>query len=303
MNRTTIVALILGGILIALVWKATRNALWSFLSMVIVLFGAGVALLYFKIPILDETFAHSLGHALVIAAILAITVDVYLKERVLREVSSDVSKYLIGYRLPEEVQDRIRALLQTRWIRRNCTIRFRLTELVAKPGFVKIDLVVSKDLENITTEEEAYQDTYEYEKHLSEKILEMRCDSSDTRATYRIEGEALTKEKRDEPGVMQASGKKVKIPPAHESLGRYYRFSTRYESEYPNNYSDIVSFDQPTIGVIFEAECPIEFRVSAPAADVFTHNRWEYRRLFLPGEHIRFRWERIPGETEKPGDE
>jgi len=51
MNRTTIVALILGGILIALVWKATRNALWSFLSMVIVLFGAGVALLYFKIPI------------------------------------------------------------------------------------------------------------------------------------------------------------------------------------------------------------------------------------------------------------
>jgi len=96
---------------------------------------------------------------------------------------------------------------------------------------------------------------------------------------------------------MQVLGQIVKIPPAHETLGRNYRFTIRYETEYPANYSEILSFDLPTIGVVFEAEYPPTFRVSATPADVPTPNRWEYRKLFLPGEHIRFRWERIREEA------
>lgn len=268
-----------------------KNQARPFFPVVLLLLITGIILLFVPIPYLDQAFAHSFGDALIIAAILSITVDVYLKERVLKEVSSDVSKYLIGYRLPEAVQDRIRALLQTRWIRRNCSVRLRLSEIAAKPGHVKIEMVVSKDLENITTEEAGFQDTYTYEKHMPEKILEMRCDSPDISAQYQIDGAGHAKEKTDEPGVMQALGRVVKIPPVHEALGRYYRFTTRYEAEYPENYSDILSFDLPTIGVIVEAECPPGYRVSATPADVTTPNRWEYRKLFLPGEHIRFRWE------------
>jgi hypothetical protein len=269
-----------------------KNQTLSFLLAVSFLLAIGIVLLLVPIPYLGTTFTHSLGDALIIAAIISLTVDVYLKQRVLQEVSSDVSKYLIGYRLPEPVQDRIRALLQTRWIRRNCSIRLRLVEIPEKPRHVRIEMVVSKDLENITTEENSFQDQYAYEKHLPENVLEMRCDSPDRSAQYRIAGPGLAKEKTDEPGVMQALGSVVKIPPVHEALGKYYRFTVRYEAEYPDNYSDILSFDLPTIGVIFEAECPPEFRVSVGPADVVTPNRWEYRKLFLPGEHIRFRWER-----------
>jgi hypothetical protein len=291
-SRFALVLLVIAFTL-ALIYALKKRQSHPFFIIILLLLASGVSLLFFQVPYLEPAFVHSLGDALIIASILSLTVDLYVKERVLQEVSSDVSKYLIGYRLPEAVQDRIRALLQTRWIRRNCNLRLRLTEIPNKPGYVKIEMVVIRDLENITTEEASYQDKYTYEKHLPEKVLEMRCDSADLTAQYRIADPGLAKEKEDEPGVMQALGNVVKIPPVFETLGRRYQFTVRYEAEYPDNYSDIISFELPTISVVFEAECPPGFRVSVSPAGVTTPNRWEYRKLFLPGEHIRFRWEKI----------
>jgi hypothetical protein len=270
-----------------------RNSTQSFNLTLFSFFGLGVILLLVDIPYIDRNFTHSLADALIIASILAFTVDLYLKERVLREVSSDVSKYLVGYRLPEEIQNRIRSLLQTRWIRRNCRIRLRLTESPDNAGQVRVEIVVSREVENITTEEDSFQDKFSYERHLPQNLTEMRCDSADPKAQYQIRGAGLAREKNDEPGVMEAAGSVVKIPPVHEMAGRYYQFTVRYTADYPENYSDIYTFELPTIGVIFEAECPREFRVTVPPADISTPNRWEYRKLFLPGEHIRYRWERI----------
>jgi hypothetical protein len=268
-----------------------RSDIWSFRGTVLALFGIGLVFLFFSIPYLDQGFAHSLGDALVVAAILALTVDFYLKDRVLREVSSDVSKYLVGYRLPGEVQDRIRSLLQTRWIKRSCRIRLRLTDLTG--ARVRIEIRASRNVENITTEESSFRDRIAYERHLPQTIVEMRCDSADTRAQYQVGGHGLAQEKADEPGVMEALGRVVKIPPVHESAGQYYQFTVQYEADYPENYSDIFAFDLPTINVVVEAECSPGFRVTLPPADITTPNRWEYNRLFLTGEHIRYRWERI----------
>src|SRR5271166_287278 len=210
----TLALILLGVVIVVLLFSRSRqNDIWSFRATVLALLILGIMLLFIHLPYVDQPFTHSFGDALIIASVLAFTVDFYLKERVLREVSSDVSKYLVGYRLPEEVQNRIRSLLQTRWIRRNCSVRLRLTEIAAKPRYVRIEMVISKDLENITTGEESFQDKYMHEKHLPETILEMRCDSADLGAQYQFVGPGLAKEKTDEPGVMQAVGNEIKIPP------------------------------------------------------------------------------------------
>jgi len=64
--------------------------------------------------------AVSVAHALVIAGILALTVDGYLKARLLKEVMQDTAKYLIGYELPAEIQDRIHEIMGTALVRHNC---------------------------------------------------------------------------------------------------------------------------------------------------------------------------------------
>jgi len=280
-------------VLLLLLWISVRHKpLWSFVFFIAILLGTGLALISLPIPYLGEGFRKSLGDALLVSAVLALTVDWYLKERVLREISTDVSKYLIGYRLPDEVQNRIRWLLQTQWIRRNCQIRCRLRELASKR--IQLEVTISEELQNITAETLPYQDTIEYEKHDPQQIMELRCDSDDTRARYCLEGAAIhIREKADDPGVMQALGKRVRIPPAHDTFGRAYRFTTRYQVQYPATYSDVISFGKPTIGAVLEVECPTDYRFNAGEADVAVHNRWEYRRLFLPGESIRFRWEKF----------
>lgn len=48
----------------------------------------------------EAELARSFGEALIIAAFIASIVDRYMKWRLLHEVSEDVSRFLIGWRLP-----------------------------------------------------------------------------------------------------------------------------------------------------------------------------------------------------------
>jgi hypothetical protein len=281
-------------VIVLVLWLLRKRPLASFICAVVILLGIGLTLEAARVPYLQFSFAESLGHAFIIAAILSLTVDYYLKNRVLREVSADVSKYLIGYQLPPEIQDRIKALLQTQWTRRNCHIRCRVSDIPDRSGYVKLDVTIADEMENVTDQTQAYTDTLEYEKHDPEKVTELRCDSEDIRASYCLSGDLLVREKRDELGVMVALGKRIKIPPARKSKQRY-RFTAKYEVVYPENYSDVVAFTWPTIGVVLEVECPKTLRFTASPADVETPNRWEYKRLFLSGDHVRFRWERAQG--------
>ena len=65
----------------------------------------GIALLFWPAawPLHDP--AAALAHALVIAGVLGITVDRVAKDHLLKEAARDISQYLIGYRLPEQIQD------------------------------------------------------------------------------------------------------------------------------------------------------------------------------------------------------
>lgn len=287
------IAVLVTALIVLLLGKAIWNKpFFSFLLVAGLLFASGLLLSSIGFPYLSERFSAALGDALMIASVLGLTVDYFLKERVLRDVSADVSKYLIGYRLPVEVQDRIHWLLQTHWIRRNFQIRCRLSEVAE--ARVRLEITVSHELQNITGEPLIYQDFMEFERHEPQRVIEIRCDSDDPKAQYRYADEEVqAREKPDDPGVMQVSGKKVKIPPVHEAVGRTYRFTTRYVAEYPSHYSDAIHFSRPTINVLLEAECPDTYRFTASGADVAGHNRWEFRRLFLPGENITFRWQRL----------
>jgi hypothetical protein len=284
-----LVILVLGGI----GFFYRKRPTFSFFYTIGVLASAGVALLLVHLPYINADFGHSLGHAFIIAAILAVSVDQYIKERVLREVTLDVSKYLVGYRLPEEVQDRIRELMQSRWIRRKFEVRVGFSE-VAGGKKLRGDLHISEEVQNITSEYLEYQDKIEFEKHEPCTLLELQCDTEDAGCSYHLAGEELKKMTSESGGRLITTGKLVKIPPAAQAIGRAYRFRARYEFVHPSPNSETLSFDLPTIGVVIEiTDAPrgYIFRVTPPA-DLISYNRWEYKRLFLPGQHIKIVWER-----------
>jgi hypothetical protein len=123
----------------------------------------------------------------------------------------------------------------------------------------------------------------------------MRCDSNDPKAQYFFSGDKLpVDENKEEPGVKCVSGKKIKLQGRSQNNGFRYRFGAKWEITLPETYSDMMSFALLTINATVEVICPANFKFTlSPPADVKSANRWEFHRLFLPEQHIRYRWDRL----------
>jgi hypothetical protein len=236
--------------------------------------------------------SRSLGHALVIAAILMVTVDRFVKERLLKEVSWDVTKYLVGYNLPGEIQDRIRQLMASKLIRRDCEFRFRVVpETQSGPGrMIRLEVEFSFELENITNADIPYEQQVAFEKWENSTITEIRCDSDDEKAVYCLKRSSLGQESANEPGVFEAHGQRIKVQAHNVERKIRYRVGGRFSKVLPENSSDVIDFASPTINVTIMAQWPEGIEFFSPPTDRASPGRWEYRQLFLPGEHIRVRW-------------
>src|SRR5579863_8040968 len=130
-------------------------------------------------------FARAISEALIIAGFIAVTVDRYVKERLLKETSHDISKYLIGYNLPPEVQDRIHRLMGTTVIRRDFRHSYKLERI---SGQVKATISGEYSVENCSNSEQEYTPALHLEKHEDPILIEFRCDSADKNAVDRKTG-------------------------------------------------------------------------------------------------------------------
>jgi len=272
-----------------------KNPKYSFLYIVGLLLFIGTTLLIVRIPYFNPEFTRATGHALIISGILAVTVDYYLKGRVLREVTSDVSKYLVGYRLPTEVQGRIGELMHIKWIRRRFELRLAFNELEGGQK-TKLDIQIGEEVQNITSETLPYHDKLEFDFHEPVNVVELECDCDDPKTSYYLAGAELNAARSENDGRITYTGRHVRIPPVADLIGHSYRFGARYEQIHPTKFSEVITFAIPTIGVSIEiTDHPENYRFHIePVADYAGHDKWEFKRLFLPGEHIKILWERQP---------
>lgn len=214
----------------------------------------------------------------------------------LREVTSDVAKYLVGYRLPEEVQGRIGELMHMKWIRRRFELRVAFTEVAGQEDKISVDFTINEEIQNITSEQLPYRDVLKFDVHEPATVLELQCNSEDANGCYYLQGEALRRIRSENSGSVVFTAQEVRIPPVAESIGHSYRFGARYRLIQPTKFSELISFTIPTIGVSIEiTDQPPNYRFNiSPVPDYTGHNRWQFKRLFLPGEHIKILWERDP---------
>jgi hypothetical protein len=275
------------GITILVVACLRRFPKLGFYSLVISALGWGFVLFLSTPPFLNQEFTHSLADAFVIAAFLAATVDEYVKGRVLHDATADLSKYLIGYRLPEQLQDRIRTIMQTRWICRDFEVRIRFRQDEA--GADELDVSINERVQNISSETQEYDDSVTFSTYERKRVIGIRCDSENVEDTYHFD--ELQIQQTEAHGQSRHSGRRIKIPPASDTE-RDYRFSTRYTAPILSP-KEVFVFTQTTIGASIEVtDCPEDmvFHLT-PSPDRIAHLRWTYNRLFLPGEQISIQWE------------
>jgi len=275
--------------------KPMNVRLWKevgFFVLCWVLVAAGVTVLW-KYPHdwPQHELAISVSHALVVAGILGLTVDRFVKYRLLKEVATDVSKYLIGYELPKEVQDRIHDIMATAIVRFNYEQRYRLFE--DNDGEIKAEVQLSYDVENWSGTPRSYTPELYFDKHERATIVEVGCHTTDGKAQFFLTGEALRPFIREDTDSLRASGDHVAIQP--RSTGVRYRVFQKYFLK-PSVPLDITAFGKPTIGVTVIVDHPETLRcrlVAMAPTTVHIGNRWELRQLFMPGEHITLKWEKL----------
>ena len=104
-----------------------------------VLFIVGVVLLLFSqswenflvnyVDINWITLSYELGKAFIITAILSVTVDILLKQRLVSEIKEDVFKAAMGYLFPEEIRDKVKWFYNFPLLATSRTYHFTITKL------------------------------------------------------------------------------------------------------------------------------------------------------------------------------
>lgn len=275
-----------------------RSILWMRVFFVLLIVGGLIFIGCFH-----GEFVHSLGHALIVAGILGLTVDYYVKRHLVKEAARDIDKYLLGYALPPELQEKIREVRETKVVRRNfvCTYTISPSDSEKK---IKLEAHLTFEVENITSGLQDYTQELALDEHNSPVIALMCCETNDKSQKYCLEGSALAKQiaefTKANPGAatVEVSAKKVELQPKSRYSYLNYKFHARYSQTCPEIGSEYFRFDQPyipTIGVSIVVNHPKGFAINFPPERKPEKvepgkAEWSDSKVFLRGEIITIWW-------------
>jgi hypothetical protein len=239
--------------------------------------------------------AEAIGDALIIAGVLGLTVDGYVKSHLLEEASRDILKYMFGYHLNEELKGTMMNLMFTERVSRDLHLHYKLALQKDRPDKLSVELTLTYRVENLTYIKYPYSQYFYQDAQFLPRFLELRCDSSDNDANYNLGEEELLEQvkKQKEAFVIKVEGPAVSIPPRNYEGQSKHQFTIKCASVYPQDDSDVFVFDYPTVGVVITAEYPDDLEFEGPGKPA-APNRWEYPRVFLGGEQVTVYWRKKP---------
>lgn len=235
--------------------------------------------------------AREFGHALIIAGLLASTVDFYVKKHLVHAIQKDTAHYLIGFNMPATMQIKIGDLIRTPFIRRNMVVRIELKPSSIAPNQrFNVHYDISYDVVNVSNQSVKFQPYIESEEHNKPDDIQIQCTSS----------QRFTKTTTLPPdhGVVRAQNSPEKIPP-----DGVRGFQISYSNQNPIEYSDPILFAYPTEGLKISISCPADIETTASecpfpptimqdAMSERTKSVWAYgdTKVFLTGEAVIIRW-------------
>jgi hypothetical protein len=259
----------------------------------LILIGTGL----FCIGYFHEGFIHSLGHALLIAGILSWMVDYNVKRRLIREAIRDIDKYLLGYALPSDLQDKVKEIREARIVRHHFLCEFTISPIQDERQ-IKLETTITFQAQNITNREQQYTAELALEKRNSPKIEFMSCTSNDAQAKYSLKGSDLLNQADSDSPMIDVQARTLWLLPQSQKRFPFidYEFKANYSQKLPEIGSEYFQFDQPypTIGATIIVNHPPQFKIhfpSKPKKAELTRSEWTNHTVFLRGAIITIWWE------------
>jgi hypothetical protein len=255
------------------------------------------------VPKVLTEIIRSLGEALLIATVLAATVDLYVKRRTYREISADVFKFLIGYGLPDEFKDRIRELVtHSDLVRRDCSVIWNLSPIAGDRETFKLDCKVIYKLQNISPRRVDYRFRARKGSGEDQETRLIRLWGKFPNSAYDYKGSRLADApvEADPAGGGWILGDKVWVDAQNIQHGLDFRVGADFESTLRRQF-DYHVFAKPTLGATVIVEHPENFTLSLqprieaepdidPAGPGRVRSTWKYGRLFFSEDAIFLDW-------------
>jgi hypothetical protein len=238
-----------------------------------------------------------LGDALIIAALLTIGLDRYLKKRLLEDATRDVLAFAAGHALPVEMRNVVRKLLRAPYLRRAFEIRLSVAPLPAHPHFVRLTMTTEYLIEALTDDAPPYEFRTAIEKSpwssIEKSALLEASVSQDNKKLINCDTQQLTERPAGRPDddVATYISFEQKLTLSSNMPAKAY---TRRSAIYPESYFYVLDILQTTIGVRVLVDQSDEFswHVYFGATGDVDHqgDRWEHPGVHLAGQFVRISW-------------
>jgi hypothetical protein len=223
-----------------------------------------------------------LSEALIIAGVLTITVDPFVKGKARREAIRDIFHHMLGFSLPLPIRDRLLTIVkETNLYRENTTMHCVVSEAGESLQF---EIEMEYEIINPTQHTIVFEPLVQFEKGEHPVLKSVTCFGE---SEYGSDA-ALTPNSSQELNSLEYRGRQVKIPP-----GQKRRFKYEYTTQYPISLGYYFqNFQYPTIGLALTVKHPATLAITASPAEFQSVGEWRYTKLFMPQDHMDIRWEK-----------
>lgn len=262
-----------------------RNAFWRFwkkwsgIVVGIFLIVIGCLLLIF----IKAGVVWDFGIALLISGVLTVTVDPYIKGKTQRETARDIFHHMLGFKLPEKIQERLKQIVETtEWYRTGTAIHCAVSESGENVFF---EIEQEFGVVNATQHALCFQPIMEFERTEYPVLRRVVClDDPEYGKEAKLEPDPK------EPKALAYRGQPLQIEPGGKRTFKY-----EYRVQYPTA-SGVFSlhFKYPTIGLSLTVKGPETLEITASPAKLECPGEWRYiDKLFMPGDHTEIRWDKV----------
>jgi hypothetical protein len=235
------------------------------------------------LPFAQASIARDFGIALLISGILTVTVDPYIKGKTQRETALDIFHHMLVFKLPEQIQERLRHIVETtKWYRTGTTMHCVVSESEENVFF---EIEQEFGIVNATQHTLCFEPVMEIERTEHPVLRRVLCFDD---PEYAKEAELRPDPK--EPMALAYHGKPLKIEPG---VKRRFKYENRIQYPFASGVFSL-HFKYPTIGHSLTVKSPENLEITASPAKLECPGEWRYvDQLFMPGDHTEIRWDKV----------
>jgi hypothetical protein len=253
-----------------------RNSVWL-VGIVLTIVGVWGT---WKCP---NELGRKLCESFIVAGILSISVDVWLKRRLQEDAAKDIFHHLLGMSLPAELREHLQVVLEENTIYRP-SITHRIN---VEDNGDSVTLSVEIDAVNKAAKDSEYCQSLMLEEAFNGHLQYASLRSVKDSHYVLTEKELNLAKDKPEPMVWSWEGPTVPLAKGEE-LHQHVRFTVkRARSDFY-----ILFFGRPSINptIRVTGSDTLFITASADSKTQVNGDEYVYKRVFLRGDHLQIRW-------------